>query len=112
MKILFVIEKTRINEKGFAPIRCRLTYLKIRKIFSIGLFINPNNWNVQKQKAFPPNLDNNQINNQLSLIKQEVNQAFLMLKIQKENFDVEDIYLQYKEENTKADSLAQRVTIM
>jgi len=37
----------------------------------------------------------------LSLIKQEINQAFLFLQVQKEQFDVDDIYLKYKGEDVK-----------
>ena len=96
LKILFVIERFKVNKQGKAPIKCRITYLGQRKPFSTGLFINPDNWNASKQKAFPTNTDNNQVNTQLSLIKQEINQAFLMLQVQLETFDVEDIFLKYK----------------
>ena len=68
-----------------------------------GLFINPDNWNAQKQKTIPPNTEHNQINTQLSLIKQNINQAFLFLQVQEKNFDVDDIYRQYKGENIKED---------
>jgi integrase/recombinase XerD len=88
---------------GKSSIKCRITQDLKRKEFSTGLFINPNNWNAQKQKAFPPSIDNNQINTQLSLIKQEINQAFLMLQIQQEVFDVDDIYLKYKGEDIKTE---------
>jgi integrase/recombinase XerD len=54
------------------------------------------------QKIIPPNTENNQLNTQLSLIKQEINQAFLLLQVQKKNFDVEDISLQYKGEAVKS----------
>ncbi|MCC2591176.1 site-specific integrase [Chryseobacterium sp. MFBS3-17] len=101
IKILFVIDKAKSNKLGFAPLRCRITYLGERKPFATGLFINPNNWNAQKQKAIPPNTDNTQINTQLSLIKQEINQAFLFLQVQDKNFNVEDIYRQYKGETIK-----------
>lgn len=103
IKILFVIDKAKSNKLGFAPLRCRITYLGERKPFATGLFINPDNWNASKQKAFPPNTEHNQINTQLSLIKQEINQAFLMLQIQNKDFDVDDIYRQYKGENIKQD---------
>ena len=103
LKTLFVLEKFKENRQGKAPIRCRITYLGQRKPFATGLFINPDHWNSQKQKAHPPSVEHNQLNNQLSLIRQEVNQAFLVLKVQKESFDVEDIYLQYKGENIRTE---------
>lgn len=101
LHILFVLDKVNTNTKGIAPLRCRLTYLGKRKVFSIGLFINPNNWNNSLQKAIPDDTEHKQINTQMSLIKQEINQAFLFLQVQKEMFDVEDIYLKFKGEDIK-----------
>ncbi len=96
IRILFLIERNKINRLGQAPLRCRITYCNERKIFSTGLFINPDNWIASKQKAHPPNTENSQINTQLSLIKQEINQAFLFLQIHGRDFNVDDIYRQYK----------------
>ncbi|RVT74460.1 site-specific integrase [Flavobacterium sufflavum] len=101
IKILFLISATRKNKKGLVPLICRITYLSKRKPFATGIFINPMNWDSSLQLAKPPNDDNNQINTQLSLIKQEINQAFLFLQVQKERFDVDDIYLKYKGEDIK-----------
>ncbi|MCQ4035753.1 site-specific integrase [Kaistella montana] len=101
ISILFLIAKSRINSNGKCSVRCRITYEQKRQEFATGLFVAPDNWNAAKQKAFPPNTDNTQINTQLSLIKQEINQAFLFLQFQEKNFDVEDIYRQYKGENIK-----------
>lgn len=103
IKILLLIDKAKANKNGKAPIRCRITHLGERKIFSTGQFINPELWNASKQKAHPPNKVNNQINTQLSLIKQDINQAFLFLQVQEKDFDVDDIYRQFKGENIKQD---------
>lgn len=103
MKVLFYIRKNKINSKNECPLTCRITMDYSRKEFSTGLFINPDYWNASKQKVNPPSTDNTQINSQLSLIKQEINQAFLMLQIQNKDFDVDDIYRQYKGENIKQD---------
>lgn len=103
LTILFVLRRNRTNNNGLCPIECRITLDKSRKPFSTGIFINPDNWNASKQKAFSPTTDHNQINTQLSLIKQEINQAFLMLQVQQEVFDVEDIYLKYKGEDIKTE---------
>ncbi|WP_412476972.1 site-specific integrase [Flavobacterium sp. TBRC 19031] len=96
LKILFVISASRINKKGLVPLVCRLTYLGARKPFTTGLFINPNHWYSKLQTAKPPNEENKFINNELSLIKNKINQAFLMLQIQGIEFTVEDVYNQYK----------------
>lgn len=95
-KILFVISATRKNKKGLVPLVCRLTYEGNRKPFATGLFINPNNWYSKQQLAKPPNEENTFINNELSLIKNKINQAFLMLQIQGSNFTINDIYNQYR----------------
>lgn len=98
IRILFVLEKTRKNKKGLCPLKCRLTYRKKRKQFSTGLFIDPDDWLSKKQKTvetFDPH-----INNQISLIRQKLHRAFLFLQVNEEVFDVEDIYLKYKGENT------------
>ena len=103
LTILFLLRRNRTNIKGLSPIECRITLDKKRKPFATGLFINPDNWNASKQKAFPANTDHNQLNTQLSLTNQEINQAFLMLQVQQEVFDVEDIYLKYKGEDIKTE---------
>lgn len=101
LHVLFVLAKTNTNSKGTAPIRCRLTFSKERKVFSTGIFIKSENWDSSLQKVLSINIEHQQINTKLSLIKQEINQAFLFLQVQKEQFDVEDIYLKYKGEDIK-----------
>ncbi|WP_407406102.1 site-specific integrase [Chryseobacterium sp.] len=103
LSILFLLRRNRTNEKGVCAIECRITLDKQRKPFSTGIFINPESWNASKQKAHPPNKGNNQVNTQLSLIKQEINQAFLFLQVQEKEFSVDDIYSQFKGENAKLD---------
>ena len=98
IKILFVVDKIKANRLGLAPLRCRITYLGERKPFATGLFVNPKHWDSKSQLAKPPNEDNNFINAELSLIKNKINQAFLFLQVQGLEFDVEDIYKQYKGE--------------
>ena len=103
LNILFIISKSRVNKAGLAPLLCRITYQDKRKVFAMGLFINPSHWQNSKQIAYPPNEENNFINSQLSLIKNEINQAFLFLQLQKNDFDVEHIYKQYKGETQDED---------
>jgi len=103
LSILFLLRRNKANIKGLCPIECRITLDKQRKPFSTGIFINPEYWNASKQKAHPPNKGNNQVNTQLSLIKQEINQAFLFLQVQDKEFSVDDIYTQFKGENVKLD---------
>ena len=106
--ILFYIHRTRINKNGLCPLKCRITYLKRRKEFSTGLIINPDYWNSKKQKAFIPN-DNENLNNQLSLIKNKINQVFLFLSVNEGTFDVEDVYLKFKGKDSKKETTILKV---
>lgn len=92
-----------MRKDGTSPLFCRLTYDGERKQFATGLFVNPSQWLNNKQKAHPPNEHNKFINSQLSLIKNEINQAFLFLQLQKSDFDTEKIYKQYKGETQNED---------
>jgi integrase/recombinase XerD len=76
LSILFVLQKVKTNKKGECPLRCRLTFLKSRKEFSTGIFINPDYWDSGKQKASHPSTDNATLNNKLSLIHQQIDRAF------------------------------------
>ena len=101
LSILFVLQKVKTNKKGLCPLRCRLTYLKRRKEFSTGMFIDPDTWSNSVQKAKPPSTENTLLNNKLSLIYQQIDKAFLMLQILPNDFDVDDIYRKYKGEDSK-----------
>jgi hypothetical protein len=89
-----------MNLKGLCPIRCRITFLKKRKEFSTGLFINPAYWDGKRQLVKPSD-QSEYINTQLSLIRQHLNQAFLFLQVKGITFTVLDIYKQYKGESPK-----------
>ena len=103
ISILFLLNKVRTNKRGLCPIRCRITYQKKRKIFSIGLFIKPESWDNGLQLAKPPNPENNIINTQVSLISQKINEAFLMLQVLPDTFDIDDIYRKYQGEEPKTE---------
>lgn len=103
LNILFLVAKNRIRQDGKVPIFCRLTFIKKRKQFATGLFIIPKNWNNKQQLVKPPDKQSKFVNAEISLISQKINEAFLYLQVNNENFDVEDIYLQYKGENIKKD---------
>lgn len=101
LTVLFYLQRNRTNKKGKCPLRCRLTFLKKRKQFSTGLFINPNYWKSKQQKSIQLN-ESTFINNKLNLIRQELNQAYLYLQVSNKIFDVEDIYSKYKGESIKS----------
>ena len=103
ISIRFILIINRQNNEGKAPLFCRLTYLKRRKQFSTGLFINPIIWNSKQQVAEPPDDNSDYINSQMSLIINNINQAFLMLKIGKQPFDVDDIFTLYNGDKLSRD---------
>jgi len=95
IRILFLLDKSKTNKQGKCPLKCRITFLSRRKQFATGQFINPECWYSKKQLAEPPNIENDNINTQLSLIKSKINRAFLLLQIKELDFDVDDIYNQF-----------------
>ncbi|GGH38384.1 integrase [Mangrovimonas yunxiaonensis] len=98
INILFVINKHKANAKGLCSLMCRLTFNKKRKVFSTGQFVNPSYWNSKKQQVKPQAPNRDEINTQLSLIKTQINRAFLMLQVQEYSFTVDDVYRLYKGE--------------
>ncbi|MDH7912092.1 site-specific integrase [Winogradskyella sp. SYSU M77433] len=101
LNILFYLKRKKSKSIINTTILCRMTYLKKRKQFSTGQFLNPKNWNSKQQCVEPPEPDAELINTQLSLIKTKLSQAFLFLQVKGSEFDVDDIYKQYKGETPK-----------
>ena len=81
LNIRFIIAHRKLRADSKAPILCRITYRGKRKQMASGLFINPSFWNSKQQLVEPPEPDENYINTQLSLIRQNLNQAFLFLQV-------------------------------
>ena len=102
MNIRFLLFKSKTNRTGKCPVKCRITYSKQRKEFSTGLFINPDYWNSKKQKVEPCE-DSQYGNQQLSLVKNNLYQAFLFLQVSGHPFTVEDVYNCYKGKSTTND---------
>ncbi len=99
LTIRYIIAKNKTRADNKAPLFCRLTYNKKRKQFATGLFVNTKYWDSKKQLLKLPDKENHCLNTQLSLIKQKFNQAFLVLQVKEDAFDVDDVFLFYKEEN-------------
>ena len=103
IRILFLLDKTKINKQGKCPLKCRITFLGKRRQFATGQFVNPKHWYSKLQQAKPPNDENHNINTQLSLIKSKINRAFLLLQMKELDFDVDDIYNQFVGKSTTAE---------
>jgi integrase len=101
IRVLFVIAHNRIKKNNKAPIYCRVTYNKCRKQFATGVFVKPEHWDNIRQKVWPKSMVNSLLNNSLSLISHQINEAFLVLQILPNDFDVDDIYRKYKGEDSK-----------
>ncbi|CAM1341688.1 site-specific integrase [Tenacibaculum aestuarii] len=103
INILFICNGSKINKKGLCPLKCRITFKKKRKEFAIGLFVDLKLWSSKKQKLLDKAGNSKIVNTQLSLIGQKINEAFLLLQLQQNDFNVDDIYSQYKGENTRVE---------
>jgi integrase/recombinase XerD len=93
--VLFYLNKAKTNQKGTCPIYCRITYLKSRKQFSTGEFINPLEWNAKNQKGSSKSITNQQVNLQLEIISANIKKAYLQLQLAGDEFTVEDIFNNY-----------------
>ena len=95
ISILFYLNKSKINKKGNCPIKCRITYKKRRKEFSVGLFVNPKHWNAKIQKVRTASHKSQNYNAQLEILTNRVNNAYLLLLLEGEDFIVDDIFNKY-----------------
>ena len=101
MTVLFYLNKAKTNQKGVCPIYCRITFLKKRKEFSTGQFVNPKHWNSKSQGVSRKDVNCNYSNAQLSLIAQKLNNTFLKLQLQQVEFSAQDISNIYFNRNGK-----------
>lgn len=97
--ILYVIQKSKINKSGKCPIRCRITVDRNIKEFSTGLFIKPENWDINNQLAKDQE-DSDYIYDNITLIRQKLQDSYLKLKLAGASFSVADILSKYKGEST------------
>ena len=106
MTVLFYLNKAKTNQKGVCPIYCRITFLKKRKQFSTGQFINPVHWNSKTQRASIKEVNSDFINGVLTIIRQNINNAYLRLQLEEDKFEVEDISnLYFGRNGNKEDTL-------
>jgi len=93
--ILFYLNKSKINQKGTCPIYCKITFLKKRKQFATGEFINPSNWNAKQQRAISNSIESQQLNTQLQIITANIKKEYLKLQLSETEFTSEDIFRHY-----------------
>src|SRR5690554_6093656 len=100
-KVLFYLRKAKTNSRGVAPLTCRITLNKKRKEFSTGYFVLDKDWDASKQLIISKSTELKSINTQLNQISQLFLQIFNTLLLEKEAFDVDDVYNRYKGDNDK-----------
>ena len=100
-KVLFYLRKAKTNSRGLAPLTCRITLNKKRKEFSTGYFVLDKHWDASKQLIIAKTTELKSINTQLNQISQLFLQIFNTLLLEKEAFDVDDIYNRYKGDNDR-----------
>lgn len=101
MKVLFLIQRNKVNKRGQLPIMCRITLEKARKEFSTGLMIKPEWWNNKSQEVSHKVSNYNVINSRLSQIGQKLDRTYLLLEVESQDFDVNDILRVYRGEKPK-----------
>lgn len=102
MKILFLIQRSKINKQGLVPIMCRLTFKKQRKEFSTRLMVRPEDWNGHEKKLRDLR-ENDVLNLELEVINQKLRKAYLLLEVRDVSFGLDDIVSLFKGESVKAD---------
>ncbi|WP_175578696.1 Arm DNA-binding domain-containing protein [Tenacibaculum aiptasiae] len=80
LSVLFICNRSKINKKGFCPMKCRITYNKKRREFTTGVFINPNHWGSKKQMLLKKVENSKIVNSKLSLTIQLIVKAIYLLR--------------------------------
>ena len=89
LSILFVIKFSKQNKRGLCPINFRITYKKKRQEFSSGQFVSPKHWNSKTQRVSTKDVNCDFINGALLVIRQNINNAWLKLQLQQDEFQVD-----------------------
>lgn len=105
--ILFFLYKSKINDKGFSPIFCRITFDNTRKQFSTGHFISEKNWNSQALRIKGVSTDAKRINSSLDLIKHKIQKAYDEIVREKDLFYIDDIYNRFSGNDKEYKTLLQ-----
>ena len=96
--ILFYAWNARQNRAGKVPVMIRLTYKGEVKQFSSGMFVNPTHWDATKQRVKGNGDESKAVNNNLLILQEQINRAYLKMELSGEDFAVEDILREFKGE--------------
>lgn len=105
LKTLFFLYRSKTNQKGEAPIYCRVTLNKKRKQFSTGYFIRSGEWDRKRQMVKSSNPLSDEINNHLISLKQRILRSSLQLEAQESEISVDSVISIVLGKNTKVKKL-------
>ena len=96
ISVLFILNSSRINQKGLCSLYCRITLNKERKQFSTGLFVNPSYWNNKLQKVNTQEANYKYINAQIERLQLKIYNIALVFQLQDLKYSLDDILNEYK----------------
>lgn len=99
LRISFLMRKSKVNKKGLSIIKCKVHKNYINKEFSTGLSCKPDYWDFDNQRVLESTSNSSYINNQLTLIKQQLEQQYLFLTVNNQgSIDLDQLIKSYKGE--------------
>lgn len=84
------------NNGGLCPIYCKVSFDKVIKKFSTGIFVNPSNWSKDEQAVTVDDVDYITKNGLLQTIGSKLQKIELELHLESEHIDIEAIHNRYK----------------
>lgn len=105
MKVLFWLYRSRPNKKEEFPIYVRVTINGKREQFKSGVFINPNNWNSDKQRLKGRGEYSNSINHILDKIETDLFSIYSKLSEAFENVTARDVRNNYLDDDNLSKGL-------
>lgn len=95
VKVLFVLNKSKMNMKGLCPLICRITYNNKRKEFSTGFLVSEDEWNAKSQVITSKTAYAKNVNTHLNKMYRDVLSTYSEVVIDNTIFSVQDIYNAY-----------------
>ena len=105
MKVLFWLYKSRPNKKGEVPIYARITINSLREQFSINLFVNPRNWNKDKQRLKGRNELSSSVNQLIDKVEADLLSIYNEMSKVFNNVTAKDIRNNYFNEDNSSKGL-------
>lgn len=91
LKILFWLYRSKMNEKGLAPIYMRLTVASKKTEIATGHFAKPEKWDIKRGEVKGKHEEANQINQALGIFKSKTLKIYNQLSDEKAEISVDTI---------------------